>query len=241
MRIIMKARTFFPASISVVLMMLSAFSTNAQAPVTKATVYFTSEITPESLVKIYKALGKEATGKVAVKISTGESAQSNHLRPELIGSFVHEVNGAIVECNTAYGGNRSNTAAHRRAIEQRGYGDIAEVDIMDEEGYIDLPVTDTKYLKYNRVGSHLSNYDFLINLAHFKGHAMADSEVCLKTKASASQLLKGKRSYIPQEGMMIRDMYFKIRQDRTLSLSQWQLRHSLFTITSKGIRFISMS
>jgi uncharacterized Fe-S center protein len=128
MRVKMKAKNFFSASISAVLMLLSAFSTNAQ---TQATVYFTSEITPESLVKIYKALGKEATGKVAVKISTGESAQSNHLRPELIGSLVHEVNGTIVECNTAYGGNRSNTAAHRRAIEQRGYGDIAEVDIMD--------------------------------------------------------------------------------------------------------------
>lgn len=192
MRIIMKARTFFPASISVVLMMLSAFSTNAQAPVTKATVYFTSEITPESLVKIYKALGKEATGKVAVKISTGESAQSNHLRPELIGSFVHEVNGAIVECNTAYGGNRSNTAAHRRAIEQRGYGDIAEVDIMDEEGYIDLPVTDTKYLKYNRVGSHLSNYDFLINLAHFKGHAMGGFGGVLKNQSIGIATPEGK-------------------------------------------------
>lgn len=192
MRIIMKARTFFPASISVVLMMLSAFSTNAQTPVTKATVYFTSEITPESLVKIYKALGKEATGKVAVKISTGESAQSNHLRPELIGSFVHEVNGAIVECNTAYGGNRSNTAAHRRAIEQRGYGDIAEVDIMDEEGYIDLPVTDTKYLKYNHVGSHLSNYDFLINLAHFKGHAMGGFGGVLKNQSIGIATPEGK-------------------------------------------------
>lgn len=188
----MKARTFLSASISVVIMLLSAFSTNAQTPVTKATVYFTSEITPESLVKIYKALGKEATGKVAVKISTGESAQSNHLRPELIGSFVHEVNGAIVECNTAYGGNRSNTAAHRRAIEQRGYGDIAEVDIMDEEGYIDLPVTDTKYLKYNRVGSHLSNYDFLINLAHFKGHAMGGFGGVLKNQSIGIATPEGK-------------------------------------------------
>lgn len=188
----MKARTFLSSSISVVLMLLSAFSTNAQTPVTKATVYFTSEITPESLVKIYKALGKEATGRVAVKISTGESAQSNHLRPELISSFVHEVNGAIVECNTAYGGNRSNTAAHRRAIEQRGYGDIAEVDIMDEEGYIDLPVTDTKYLKYNRVGSHLSNYDFLINLAHFKGHAMGGFGGVLKNQSIGIATPEGK-------------------------------------------------
>ena len=188
----MKARTFFSASILAVLMMLPAFPTKAQTPATKATVYFTSEITPESLVKIYKALGKEATGKVAVKISTGESAQSNHLRPELIASLVHEVNGIIVECNTAYGGNRSNTAAHRRAIEQRGYGDIAEVDIMDEEGYIDLPVTDTKYLKYNRVGGHLSNYNFLINLAHFKGHAMGGFGGVLKNQSIGIATPEGK-------------------------------------------------
>lgn len=188
----MKARTFFSASTLAVLMLLSAFPTKAQTQATKATVYFTSEITPESLVKIYKALGKEATGKVAVKISTGESAQSNHLRPELIASLVHEVNGIIVECNTAYGGNRSNTAAHRRAIEQRGYGDIAEVDIMDEEGYIDLPVTDTKYLKYNRVGGHLSNYNFLINLAHFKGHAMGGFGGVLKNQSIGIATPEGK-------------------------------------------------
>lgn len=188
----MKARTFFSASTLAVLMLLSAFPTKAQTSATKATVYFTSEITPESLVKIYKALGKEATGKVAVKISTGESAQSNHLRPELIASLVHEVNGTIVECNTAYGGNRSNTAAHRRAIEQRGYGDIAEVDIMDEEGYIDLPVTDTKYLKYNRVGGHLSNYNFLINLAHFKGHAMGGFGGVLKNQSIGIATPEGK-------------------------------------------------
>lgn len=188
----MKARTFFSASTLAVLMLLSALPTKAQTPATKATVYFTSEITPESLVKIYKALGKEATGKVAVKISTGESTQSNHLRPELIASLVHEVNGTIVECNTAYGGNRSNTAAHRRAIEQRGYGDIAEVDIMDEEGYIDLPVTDTKYLKYNRVGGHLSNYNFLINLAHFKGHAMGGFGGVLKNQSIGIATPEGK-------------------------------------------------
>lgn len=125
-----------------------------------AKVYFTSDISPESLVKIYKALGKEATGRVAVKISTGESAQSNQLKPELIGPLVNEVKGNLVECNTAYNGNRSNTASHRRAIEQRGYNEIATVDIMDEEGYMDIPVSDTKYLQFDRVGSHLANYAF---------------------------------------------------------------------------------
>lgn len=149
----------------------------------KAKVFFTSDISPESLVSIYKALGKEATGKVAVKISTGESAQSNHLRPALIGSLVKEVNGTIVECNTAYGGNRSNTASHRRAIEQRGYGEIATVDIMDEEGGMNLPMQDTKWFSENLVGSHLANYDFMINLAHFKGHAMGGFGGVLKNQS----------------------------------------------------------
>lgn len=157
-----------------------------------AKVYFISDISPESLVKIYQALGKEATGNVAVKISTGESAQSNQLKPELIGNLVKEVKGTLVECNTAYNGNRSNTASHRRAIEQRGYGEIATVDIMEEDGYIDIPVADTKYLKFDRVGSHLANYDFLINLAHFKGHAMGGFGGVLKNQSIGIASPEGK-------------------------------------------------
>lgn len=171
-----------------------AFSTYAetQANTKNSKVYFVKDITPENLVKIYHALGKEAKGKVAVKISTGESAQSNHLRPELIENLVKEVDGTLVECNTAYGGNRSTTANHRRAIEERGYGKIAPVDIMDEEGYIDIPVADTKYLKYDRVGSHLANYDFLINLAHFKGHAMGGFGGVLKNQSIGIASSEGK-------------------------------------------------
>lgn len=155
----------------------------AQNAPERATVYFTSEISPESLVRIFKALGVQPEGNVAVKISTGESAQSNHLRPELIGDLVKEVKGSIVECNTAYRGNRSNTAAHRRAIEERGYGEIATVDIMDEEGAMNLPMQDTKWFSENIVGGHLANYDFMINLAHFKGHAMGGFGGVLKNQS----------------------------------------------------------
>lgn len=175
---------------------ISSFCANVMAQTQEisqpAKVYFISDISPESLVKIYQALGKEATGKVAVKISTGESAQSNQLKPELIGPLVREVKGNLVECNTAYNGNRSNTASHRRAIEQRGYGEIATVDIMDEDGYIDIPVADTKYLKFDRVGSHLANYDFLINLAHFKGHAMGGFGGVLKNQSIGIASPEGK-------------------------------------------------
>ena len=116
-----------------------------------ATVYMTTDISPEGLVRIYEALGVEAHGRVAVKISTGESSKSNHLRPELIKNLVQKVNGTLVECNTAYGGNRGDTEKHRQAIAERGYNDIATVDIMDEEGEMQLPVKDTKHLCHGRL------------------------------------------------------------------------------------------
>ena len=165
----------------------------------ESTVFFTSEITPESLVKIYQALGVEAKGKVAVKISTGESSRSHHLSPELIKDLVQSVDGTIVECNTAYRGNRNNTAAHLKAIEERGYMAIAEVDIMDSEGEITIPVSDTKWLDNDIVGSHIDNYDFMINLAHFKGHAMGGFGGVLKNASIGVASSRGK-SYIHSAG-----------------------------------------
>jgi uncharacterized Fe-S center protein len=162
-------------------------------------VYMTKEITPEALISIYQALGVPAEGRVAVKISTGESAKSNYLRPELIKDLVQMVNGTIVECNTAYGGNRSTTANHRKAIEERGFNQIAIVDIMDEDDTMHLPVTDTKHLKYNIVGSHLANYDFMINLAHFKGHAMGGFGGVLKN-ASIGVASRNGKTYIHTNG-----------------------------------------
>lgn len=162
-------------------------------------VYFTRDISPEGLVRIYEALGVEAKGRVAVKISTGESEKSNHLRPELIGDLVHKVNGTLVECNTAYGGNRSDTESHRAAIAKRGYDKIAAVDIMDEEGEIKIPVKDTKWIKYDIVGSHIQNYDFMINLAHFKGHAMGGFGGVLKN-ASIGVASQNGKGYIHTAG-----------------------------------------
>lgn len=158
----------------------------------KSIVYFTKNITPEALVKIYEALGRKAEGRVAVKISTGESEQTNHLRPELIGDLVKKVNGTFVECNTAYGGSRSTTESHRKEIAKRGYEKIAPVDIMDAEGDMEIPVQDTKWIKYNLVGTHLQNYDFMINLAHFKGHAMGGFGGVLKNQSIGVASKRGK-------------------------------------------------
>ena len=160
---------------------------------TGSKVYFTKEITPESLVSIYEALGVSAEGKrVAVKISTGESSRTNYLRPEFIKDLVQKLDANIVECNTAYGGSRGNTAAHRRVIAERGFNDIATVDIMDEEGEMNLEVTDTKHIKHDIVGSHLQNYDLMVNLAHFKGHAMGGFGGVLKNQSIGMASSSGK-------------------------------------------------
>ena len=138
-----------------------------------STVYFISEISPEALMKAYEALGVPLTGKVGVKMSTGESTRSNYLRPALIGDLVHAVNGTIVECNTAYGGSRASTAMHRQQAEDNGLLEIAELDILDEEGSMELPVSGGTRIQVDYVGSHFANYDAYLVLSHFKGHAMA--------------------------------------------------------------------
>lgn len=135
-------------------------------------VYMFTKISAENLVKIYEALGREATGKVAVKLSTGEPGGHNFLQPALIKDLVKKVNGTIVECNTAYGGGRANTENHLKAAKEHGFTAIAPVDIMDADGEVALPVKGGKHLKEDFVGSHYLNYDFTIILSHFKGHAM---------------------------------------------------------------------
>ena len=135
-------------------------------------VYMFTKISAENLVKIYEALGREATGKVAVKLSTGEPGGHNFLQPALIKDLVKKVNGTIVECNTAYGGGRADTENHLKAAKEHGFTAIAPVDIMDADGEVALPVKGGKHLKEDFVGSHYLNYDFTIILSHFKGHAM---------------------------------------------------------------------
>lgn len=137
-------------------------------------VYFTKEITPEALMKIYQALGREAKGdNVAIKVSTGEPGGKNYLKPALIGDLVKSVNGTIIECNTAYGGNRSTTELHLKAARDHGFFDIANVDIMDADGDVGIPVAGGKHLKEDMIGKNYLNYDFTVVLSHFKGHAMA--------------------------------------------------------------------
>ena len=159
-----------------------------------STVYFTKDISPAGLMAIYEKLGREANGKVAVKLSTGEAGNTHYLSPNLIGELVRKVNGTIVECNTAYGGSRASTAMHKQVAEDHGFTKIANVDIMDEEGEVSLPVTGNgiKHLKEDVVGSHFKNYDFMLVLTHFKGHAMGGFGGALKNISIGIASPKGK-------------------------------------------------
>lgn len=158
----------------------------------EATVYFIKDITPQNLIKIYEALGREAHGKVAVKMSMGEPGGNNYLKPELIGDLIRLVNGTIIDANTAYGGNRATTELHLKAAADHGFMALAPVDILDSEGEIDLPVKGGKHLTRDIVGSHFPNYDFVINLSHFKGHGMAGFGGALKNMSIGIASSKGK-------------------------------------------------
>ncbi len=177
------------------IMLVAALAANAQSK-----VYVTRDISAAGIVKAYEALGRKAEGRVAVKISTGESEKTGYLRPAMIKDLVDKVGGTIVECNTAYGGARQDIKKHWAAIKERGFMDIAKVDIMDEEGDMNIPVRDTTWIKYDIVGNHMKNYDFMINLAHFKGHEMGGFGGVLKNASIGCASTAGK-AYIHSHGV----------------------------------------
>ena len=171
-------------------------------------VYLTREITPESLVKIYKALGVPAIGRVAVKMSTGEGSNPNYLKPELVKDLIHLVDGTVVECNTAYGNGpadkkdeRNTSQNHWEVIDRHGFTNYFPVDIMDEYDEIRIPVKDQSHIKYDIVGGHIANYDFMIALNHFKGHPMGGYGGSLKNLSIGCASQNGK-AYIHSAGKM---------------------------------------
>ncbi|MDR0403326.1 MAG: DUF362 domain-containing protein [Treponema sp.] len=155
-------------------------------------VYFSANISPAGLMAAYEALGKEARGKVAVKISTGEPGNTHYLAPDLIKGLVQRVNGTIVECNTAYGGRRASTALHYQVAKDHGFTAVAPVVILDENGDIQLPVSGGKHLKEDYVGARFGEYDFHIVLSHFKGHSMGGFGGALKNMSIGYGSSRGK-------------------------------------------------
>mgnify|MGYP000112861630 FL=1 len=166
----------------------------------KAKVYFTKEITPESVIKMYEKIGKELLGKVAVKLHSGEQGNQNYIRPEFVKAIVERVNGTVVECNAAYEGARNSTEKHKKLIEDHGWTKYFDVDIMDADGddmVLDIP--NGKVLKQDFVGKNMKNYDSMLVLSHFKGHPMGGYGGALKQLSIGCASSEGK-SWIHSAG-----------------------------------------
>ncbi len=166
----------------------------------KAKVYFTKEITPESVVKMYETLGINLPGKVAVKLHSGEKGNQNYIKPEFVRPIVEKLNATVVECNAAYGGARNTTEKHKKLIEEHHWTKYFNVDIMDEEGPdVELEVPNGKILKKNFVGKHINDYDSMLVLSHFKGHPMGGYGGALKQLSIGVASSEGK-SWIHSAG-----------------------------------------
>lgn len=184
----------------------------------KAKVYFTKEITPDSLLNIYKKLNIDLKGKIAVKLHSGEQGNQNYVKPDFVKNIVEYVKGTVVECNTAYEGARDTTEKHEKLMEDHGWSKYFDVDIMDsEEPDLELEIPNGKIIKKNYVGKNLKNYDSMLVLSHFKGHPMGGYGGALKQLSIGVASSKGKRYIhcIGKENGSYDDM-FKVEQDKFL-------------------------
>ena len=166
----------------------------------KAKVYFTRNITPENVVRLYSLLGKQLPGKVAVKVHSGEKGNQNFLRPEFMKPMIDAVKGTVVECNTAYGGERNTSEKHRKLIAYHGWSHYFDVDLMDAEGPdLELAIPDGRKIRKNLVGKTLADYDSMLVLSHFKGHPMGGFGGALKQLSIGCASTAGK-AYIHSAG-----------------------------------------
>ena len=166
----------------------------------KSKVYFCREVSPSKLVEMYKLLGKELTGRVAVKVHSGEEGNQNYLRPEFMKEMIDYVNGTVVECNTAYAGERNTTEKHLKTIKKHGWNDLYKFDLMDAEGPdISIPVRNGVHLKEDFLGKNIKNYDSCLVLSHFKGHPMGGFGGALKQLSIGFASSEGK-SWIHSAG-----------------------------------------
>lgn len=166
----------------------------------KAKVYFTKEISPEAVLRMYRQLGIELKGHVAVKVHSGEDGNQNFLHPEFMKPVIDEVNGTVVECNTAYEGERNTTPKHMQLMKKHRWKDFYTVDIMDAEGPdVVWPIENGKVLKKNLLGKNIENYDSMLVLVHFKGHPMGGYGGALK-QISIGCASSGGKTYIHSGG-----------------------------------------
>ena len=187
----------------------------------KSTVYFTNELTPEAVVKMYRQLGVDLPGKVAVKVHSGEDGNQNYLHPEFMKPVIDAVNGTVVECNTAYGGARNETPKHIELMKKHHWSDLFDVDIMDAEGPdVEWPVENGKVLKVNYLGKNIENYDSMLVLIHFKGHPMGGYGGALKQLAAHPA--RARPISTPAARSPTRIFCGRTLPSRTPSLKPWQ-------------------
>lgn len=184
----------------------------------KSKVYFTKNITPENVVKMYEVLNINLPGNVAVKVHSGEAGNQNYLRPEFMKPMIEKVQGTVVECNTAYDGARDTTSKHKELLKSHGWSDIFSVDLLDEIGpdkVLDIP--DGKVITKNYVGRNIDNYDSMLVLSHFKGHPMGGYGGALKQLSIGVASSYGKRYIhcVGKENGTFEDM-FHVDQDKFL-------------------------
>lgn len=245
----MKRRNFLRTIVASSLMLTSVKKVNAQvenwldnnASVPK--VYFIKDITSENLIKIYEALGRKAEGKnVAVKLSTGEAGNPNYLQPALIKDLVQRVKGTIIEGNTAYGGKRTNVVDHMKVAEKHGFTAIADVNIMDADGQVELPVNGGKHLKVDIVGKDFMDYDFMVVLSHFKGHPMAGFGGALKNISIGIASPEGK-AYIHSGGKTrdVKKVWDMIPEDVIFQESMAEASKAIIDHIGNRVLYISVA
>ena len=198
----------------------------------KAKVYFTKEITPESLIKIYDVLGVKLTGNIGIKVSTGESGSKGYLKADLIGPLVNKLDGTIIECNTAYPGKRTTTKEHLKVAKEHGFVDMGKgIEILDGLSEFKIPVNNGKHLEYDIIGEAMKKYDSFINLAHGKGHAMG-GEIVMRCQASMP--LVGvkpvKHIYILVEKLKVQLYVGFQNMNKKILLNQWQKQQKQYLI-----------
>ena len=207
----------------------------------KSKVYFTKEITSENVIKMFKELNIELKGKVAVKVHSGEKGNQNYLHPEFYKEIVECVNGTIVECNTAYAGQRNSTSKHKKLIEEHGWNKYFNVDIMDETDDIELDIPNNKVINTNYVGSHIKNYDSMLVISHFKGHPMGGYGGALKQLSIGCASSNGK-AWIHTAGKVTDQTKlwdFVAPQDKFLE-SMADAAGSVFNLFKDNIAFINI-
>ena len=200
----------------------------------KTKVYFTKEITSESLVKIYEKLGIELKERVAVKLHSGEEGNQNYLRPEFVKDIINRVGGTVVECNTAYDGARNTTEKHKKLMTSHGWDKYYKVDIMDSEDDMILDIPNGNVINKDYVGSHLDNYDSMLVLSHFKGHPMGGYGGALKQLSIGVASSSGK-AYILLVKQQMQINYGIIYQSKINLLKQWLMQHQQYIINLKVI------